>query len=203
MEKNIGKPALSGKHVAFADRIRTRLAGAILHGIGYQGLEVPTDETGSDALAKDCETIYPEIDRLDHALILHTDRGVFYVTWDGTFYPYGLNVLAENEHEEPAYSATLNASGKAVWPRLLGAAIDSVELEWDELIVTSLEENPNTKSYIVPIWMRFLVNETWVFIGAADLLQNDKAATMFMDNLLVTANRELAERVLHFPPQKS
>lgn len=199
MKQDTEGPFLSEEHLAFAERIRGLLVGATLQSVGYQGLEFPSDGTLSDALAKDCETVYSEIDRLDHSLILRTDRGSLYVTWDGTFYPYGLNVLTDDP--TTAYSATLEASTKPIWADLLGSPIDVVELEWDELTVTSLETSA-TKSYLIPIWMRFLVKNTWVFVGAADLLRDDRVATMFMDNLLVTTNTELAKDILHFPARR-
>ena len=55
------------------------------------------------------------------------------------------------------------------------------------------------ESHVYPQWLRIRYSEGAVYLSASEILRDDLVATGFMDNILVTSEREMAIRILQFP----
>jgi hypothetical protein len=181
-------------HTSFARSIDDLLAGRTVLSVEYHGLD-PDPENEAGLTLAEFETRYPEIDTLDYGLMLRTDQGHFHITWDSTFFSYGVIVTRLSDDDpKPSYGTTIEASHRPQSSPLIGKVILGADIIWDRVMYTNSEE-----SHVYPQWLRIRHSEGAVYLSASEILRDDLVATGFMDNILVTSDRDMAIRILQFP----
>lgn len=185
---------LGEDHKLFAKSIDDLLTGRTILSVEYHGLD-PNPERQRGQPLLDCATQYPEIDTLDYGLILRTDQGHFHITWDATFFQYGVIVTRlPNEDPTPSYGTAIDASHRPLWSPVIGKVILGADITWDRVTYTNTHE-----SYVYPQWLRIRLSQCAIFLSTSELMREDLIATGFMDNILVTTDRDMAVRILQFP----
>ncbi len=194
MKDNSETIVLSEDHKSFAQSIGNLLTGRTILSVGYHGLD-PNPENEAGLTLQEFETRYSEIDTLDYGLILRTDAGHFHITWDSTFFSYGvIATRLPDKDPNPSYGTTIDASHRPLWSPVIGKVIMGADITWDRVAYTNTDE-----SYVYPQWLRIRLSQGVVFLSTSELLSEDLIATGFMDNILVTTDREMAVRILQFP----
>jgi len=185
---------LGEDHKSFARSIDDLLAGRTVVSVEYHGLD-PNPEKEAGLTLSEFETRYPEIDTLDYGLILRTDQGHFHITWDSTFYQYGVIVTQlPADDPKPSCGTTIDASHKSLWSPVIGKVIVGADILWDRVTYTNTDE-----SYVYPQWLRIRLTEGAIYLSTSELLREDLIATGFMDNILVTTDPGMAVGILLFP----
>lgn len=193
--------SLSERHLTYARSTHDLLTGCMIEAVAYHGLEPPPQEAPFDLSQLGYGTKYPAIHSLDHGLVLTTDRGRFWITWDSTFYSYGLIVESIPDNwQPPGYSIIIDASHLPMWKPIIGSRVHAASIVWDEVIVSGLGTHTPTKR-IYPQWLVIGSDTTRIFLGASEIIRDDETATGFMDNVLVTTDRDSAIAILHVPAE--
>lgn len=133
------------------------------------------------------ETKNPDIDTLDHSIYFMTDDKTIYVFWDSTFVCYGL--LSEQlDFSETTndYEQKWDVSFDSKWQPFIGQKIVDFKILWSEAMTSKYPQTFEIKTE----------NGKSIFITASELKDNvEEEYCTQMDNLLVTTNYELLQRL--------
>lgn len=157
-----------------------RLCGARLSRVRYY--EVSGGDPAWDAI--------PELDTADFGLDLVCDTGAFHITWDSTFWSYGLRVKCGTllDHLRSALFTEVTEASR--WTTLIGQQITDVTVQWDDI---PLPEYGYGTHYPQEIILSFELG-AHVLLSAATY--QDESHTLFgmSDNVVVIFDEAVARR---------
>ncbi|MCC3159389.1 hypothetical protein LJ737_19260 [Hymenobacter sp. 15J16-1T3B] len=141
-------------------------------------------------------TDFEELHSLDFSIAFMNEDKLIYITWDGTFYQYGLYpfVLAKTEYEAKREQCW-DVTEEPMWQPCIGHSIANLEIVWEDIYDVG---HTGHKLHIAICPYAFclkLSNETQVFVSAAELRSDGIEAYGLADNLLVTTNERLAKQI--------
>ena len=142
-------------------------------------------------------THYPDIDTLDFTVYFKTDTQTIYVTWDHTFYPYGLAAKSlELNQWTGDREQRWDVSDDQKWQEIVGQKVIDFKIRWEELGMRMI--GTKWSDYIIypQVFEICTENGKRIIITASELDRNGgQQIWPLMDNLLVTTNVELAKQL--------
>ena len=161
--------------------------GQTIRAVIYGELKYYADEDGNNINPEPYyKTKYPEIDTLDHSIYFKTDNKTIYVFCDNTFVCYGLLSkqldLTETTND---YEQKWDVSSDSNWQNLIGQKIVDFKILWAGTMTSKYPQTFEIKTE----------NGKSIFITASELKDNEDEYYSQMDNLLVTTNYELLQRL--------
>ena len=189
---------LTHAHLEFERAMRELVVGKTIHGIEY----INSDLSFLGKPNKpEYHTHVDGIDSTDCGIRLRTADGAMDVCWDATFFHYGVKAFPiEQSPMMVGPKAVWEVSDETLWKDFIGQRIVDLAIFW-ETVVSGIE-TPKTSSNTYPqCFLLRMSNGKEAFISASAFINAGNATAMcFMDNLLVTTNRVLAEEVKMFFP---
>ncbi|MBW8361456.1 MAG: hypothetical protein K0M56_04640 [Kaistella sp.] len=178
---------LTDEHITYENDCRQMFVGQIILGVIYGELKYYADEDGNNINPEPYyKTKYPEIDTLDHSIYFKTDNKTIYVFWDNTFVCYGL-LSKQLDFTEVTndYEQKWDVSSDSKWQPLIGQKIVDFKILW-----------AGTMTSIYPQTFEIKTEKgKSIYITASELKDNEDEYYSQMDNLLVTTNYELLQRL--------
>ena len=120
------------------------------------------------------------------------------ITWDGTFFQYGLAVFIDTPPSEVLSGLAHDVTNDPEWMPFIGRTVTEAESFWS-WVADSMDPNAIRTYYPQDIRLRF-DNGRCLYFSAAQLLSDGKLFGM-SDNVLVVFNDGVAERHLLGPWQ--
>lgn len=169
--------------------------GQIIRGVIYGELKYFADEEGNNINPEPYyKTKYPDIDTLDYSIYFKTDDNTIYVFWDNTFACYGLlSKQLDLTETTNNYEQKWDVSSDSKWQTFIGQKIVDFKILWAEAITSIYPQTFEIKTE----------NGKSIFITASEFKDNEDEYYSQMDNLLVTANYELLQRLENIEQSQS
>ena|SRR6218665_2684838 len=188
---------LTDEHLIYQDNCRKMFVGETIRGIVYGEISYAFEESDDQVLEPSYFTKYTDIDTLDHSIYFETNNKTIHVSWDNTFFSYGLFSkeidlkLTANNYEEK-----WDVSNEEKWITIIGQKIVDFQINWEEVSTSSID-GTNKKFYTYP--QTFLLkteNGTTIIVSASEFKDQKQNEIYGMsDNLLVTTNVSLAKEL--------
>ncbi|MCB9309559.1 MAG: hypothetical protein H6567_05820 [Lewinellaceae bacterium] len=191
------KMTLTDKHITYENDCRQMFVGQIIRAVIYGELKYFADEDGNNINPQQFyKTKYPDIDTLDHSIYFKTDKKTIYVFWDNTFICYGLQSkqldLTETTND---YEQKWDVSNEKKWVHFIGQKIVDFKIVWEEIWSSNLDGSNNVYTTYPQTFEIVTENGKSIFVTASELKDSEDEYYSQMDNLLVTMNYELLQRL--------
>ena len=188
---------LTDKHINYENDCRQMLVGLTIRAIIYGEVKYFADEEGNNINPEPCyKTKYPDIDTLDHSIYFKSDNKTIYIFWDNTFVCYGLLSkqldLTETTND---YEQKWDVSSDSKWQPFIGQKIVDFKILWEETWISNLDGTNKVYTTYPQTFEIKMENGKSIFITASELKDSDDEYYSQMDNLLVTTNYELLQRL--------
>jgi len=186
----------TNKHAAYEAKCKKMFVGQTIQKLIYGEIDYHTAKKKNFiGLPESCKTIYNEIDTIDIAFYLKTDKQLICISWDTMFTCFGLRAdVQEKTQGINDFEKKWDVSKNKKWKPFVGLKIVDFKIMW-------LESQLNTvKSSIRPTLspQTFKItteNNKSIYITAAEINECTLDYSMQADNLLVTDNYILIENL--------
>lgn len=186
----------TNKHAAYETICKKMFVGQTIQELIYGEIDYhPAKKKNFIGLPESCKTIYNEIDTIDIAFYLKTDKQLICISWDNMFTSFGLRAdVQEKTQGINDFEKKWDVSKNKKWKPFVGLKIVDFKIMW-------LESQLNTvKSSIRPTLspQTFKItteNNKSIYITAAEINECTLDYSMQADNLLVTDNYILIENL--------
>ena len=137
-------------------------------------------------------TKYENIHTMDFSIILYTDKNNKYeITWDNSFYSYGLGILINDFKNENKSSIKWDMTNDIFWEKYLNKNILGIYFLWETVTEWNNDKKIIKNTYTYPQTCRLgfdgINGKDDIFISVAEFLdENDNTVMGMMDNIIVT-----------------
>lgn len=186
------------KHATYENNCRQMFLGRTIRAVVYGEVKYGADENGQNLNPEPSyKTEYPDIDTLDHSIYFKTDNKTICVFWDNTFISYGLQSaqldLTETTND---FEQKWDVSTDKKWIDVIGQIIVGFKIIWEE----AWNSNPDGSNKVYTTYPQTFEIKTengkTIIISASAFKRDDENEIYpLSDNLLVTANTELARQL--------
>ena len=171
--------------------------GQIIRAVIYGELKYFADE-GGNAMSSEPQysTKYSDIDTLDHSIYFKTDGKTVYVSWDNTFTCYGLlSKQLDFTETTNSYEQKWDVSSETKWQHFIGQKIVGFKILWETTWISNTYRFNKIYTTYPQTFKIIVENGKSFFITACELKDADDEYYSQMDNLLVTPNLDLLEKL--------
>jgi len=113
------------------------------------------------------------------------------ITWDGTFFQYGLGVFIDTPSTEVLSGLSYDVTSDPEWTPFLGLSVTRADSYWS-WVADSMA--PNAKRTYYPQDIRLMFdNDRCLYFSAAEFLNDSDKLFGMSDNVLVVFNESVAE----------
>lgn len=188
---------LTDKNITYENDCRQIFVGQTIRSVIYGEVKYFADENGNNINPEPYyKTNYPDIDTLDHSIYFKTDDKTIYIFWDNTFIYYGLlskkNDLTDNTND---YEQKWDVSSDSKWQPFIGQKIVDFKILWEETWTSNLDGTNKVYTRYPQTFEIVAENGKSIFVTASELKDSEDEYYSQMDNLLVTTNYELLQRL--------
>ena len=171
--------------------------GQTIRAVIYGELKYYADEDGNNINPEPYyKTKHPDIDTLDHSIYFKTDNQTIYVFWDNTFICYGLqSKLLDLTETTNDYEQKWDVSIEQKWIDSIGQKIVGFKIIWEETWTSNLDGSNKVYTIYPQTFEIMTENGKSIFVTASELKDSEDEYYSQMDNLLVTTNYELLQRL--------
>lgn len=142
------------------------------------------------------KTNYPDLDTLDHSIYFKTDGKTICVFWDNTFTCYGLLAKQLDLTETTnVYEQKWDVSVDRKWQPFIGQKILDFKVIWKETWSSNSDGTNKVYTAYPQTFEVITENGKSFFITASELKDSEDEYYSQMDNLLVTVNLELLQKL--------
>ena len=186
---------LSPEQIRFEDKCRSIFLGQTIRVVLYGELKYFMDIDGKNINPiPSYKTKYSAIDSLDYSIYFKTDDGCIYITWDATFFSYGL--IAEQINFTQAindYEQRWDVSADGMWATVIGQRINNFNIGWERTWEYFNTEKKRKYQLYPQTFEIGLESGEFIVISASELKNSETEYSSMMDNLLVTKDKKLLD----------
>ena len=176
----------------FNKALNTLIGQKILN-VEYIGLNY------SDEYENTYLTHIDNVHTMDLAILIYTENNVYEITWDSSFFQYGIGVEIHNNTGFKSESEIKwNVSNDTFWKNYLEKTIIGFRVMWDTINQMEIMTKKIEKVYTYPQTCRIFFKEIddEIIVSVAEFYSDKEDKIIgFKDHLIVTNDVEIARKI--------